>query len=781
MRHLLVAVFVAVLTSIASADDPGGLTGRVLDAATGVPIAGALVQAGGQATLTDSVGLFRLTDGVDSLIVTHVAYHAAGFAATDQLVIRLHARMLTAPEIVVRAGLTRQRLGEITASVDVVSADELAGQHHLQDLTDGMANMHWAGGTSRPRYFQIRGIGERSQYAGEGPPSFAVGFVVDDVELSGLGTTAMLFDMEQVEIFKGPQSTVFGPDAMAGLISMRSVEPGQRLNPQLQASLGGDGLAELGAAVNLPLTHHWRARLSYGGQRADGYRDNVYLNTDDSNGRREQTLRAKLQYKGGSSEQATLTLFRSEADNGYDAWSPDNNTRFTTYSDQPGRDEQTTTGGSLRLRWPLSGGLQLLSITSASTTDVLYSYDSDWANDDFWAGDPYRFDPAVEGWSYDFFDSNLRQRTTWTQEGRLLSARVPGLGGDGVVGFYAKRLREQDDATGYLFGGDAEDLDSEFDIDNLALYTQWQRVLSHDVRLLVNLRADRHGTQYRGVSNGGADQVRFDTQGWLTGGRLALSRALRVGRVFAALSRGYRPGGVNQHPRLSEAHRPYDAESVWNAETGLRATGERGHASITLFYAQRRDQHVELSSQQDPGDPNSFVYFTANAATGRNAGAEAQARYRLTHEWSLHSSAGWLSTHTQAYSFDTAEGERLTLGDREAAHAPSYSLRVGADYDHSNGAMARLTWSATDGFFYSDSHDQQAAAQQQLHGSVGYRGDGWSLRLWGRNLLDERYTTRGFYFGLEPPAYEPTLYVTHGDPRQIGITLRADLGSDHGS
>ena len=201
MRNLLLTALLTALTATVATADSVGLAGWVVDAATGRPLVGALVRAGEQATLTDSSGAFHLSGDNDSLAVTHVAYHATRLAVTEQMVIGLHARMLMAPELVVRAGLTRQRLGEITASVDVARAHELADQRHLQDLTDGLANMHWAGGTSRPRYFQIRGIGERSQYAGEGPPSFAVGFVVDDVELSGLGTTAMLFDMEQVEIF----------------------------------------------------------------------------------------------------------------------------------------------------------------------------------------------------------------------------------------------------------------------------------------------------------------------------------------------------------------------------------------------------------------------------------------------------------------------------------------------------------------------------------------------------------------------------------------------------
>ena len=753
-----------------------GLHGRVVDDLTGDAIAGALVRTGELSTLTDSAGLFGLSSSTDSLTVSHIGFHDLRVASSIGL-IGLRARFYTAPEVIVHAGLTSQRLADLSASVHVIETQQVAAHHHLQDLTDGMANVHWAGGTSRPRYFQIRGIGERSQYAGEGPPSFAVGFVVDDVELSGLGTTAMLFDMDQVEIYRGPQSTVFGPNAMAGLISLRSADPGDQ-QPQLQASLGGDGLVEFGAAMNVPLTQKWTARLSYGGQRADGFRDNVYLDADDTNGRREQTLRAKLHYgEGNGGRQAKVTLFHSRADNGYDAWAPDNNETFRTYSDNPGRDEQETSAVSVRWQEPIGAELDLLSISSASVTDVDYSFDGDWGNSDFWAAAPYQYDSLAVGYAYQFFDRTLRQRTTWTQEIRLLTDHLPGLGGDGVVGVYAKRLTEQDAATGYLFGGDAAVLDSQFDVNNLALYSQWQRPLAAGRRLLINLRADRHGTDYDGSTDAALEAVRFSTDGWLLGGRMAIHQPTRLGQLFVAVSRGYRPGGINQHPRLQAAKRPYEAETVWNVEAGLHAAVEGGRASITLFHARRRDQQVELSSQSDPGDPNSFVLLTANAGAGWNSGAEVEASYRLLQSLRLRTTAGLLATHTDRYSFDTAQGQRLWLGDRESAHAPTYSIRLGADYEHRAGWLATVTLSATDGFFYSDSHNNQAEAHQQVHGGVGYRADHWMLQLWGRNLLDDRFTTRGFSFALEPPDYQERLYVTHGDPRQIGITLRTSLGS----
>jgi outer membrane receptor protein involved in Fe transport len=54
---------------------------------------------------------------------------------------------------------------------------------------------------------------------------------------------------------------------------------------------------------------------------------------------------------------------------------------------------------------------------------------------------------------------------------------------------------------------------------------------------------------------------------------------------------------------------------------------------------------------------------------------------------------------------------------------------------------------------------------------IGFETDAWTLQAWARNLFDEDYTVRGFYFGNEPPDFPPTLYTRFGDPQQLGVNL----------
>ena len=748
------------------------IEGQIVDATTGLALPNANLSTATTGAHSDANGHFALslTPG-DSLTVSFVGYQTRTLypQQAQTLTIRLYPAILATPELIVHGGLKSQALDKVANSVTVLDRQQLqaTGGHHLQDLTQTVPNLNWAGGTSRPRYFQIRGMGERSQYAGEGPPNFSVGFVIDDVDMSGLGTAGLLFDMDQLEIFKGPQSTTFGPNAMAGLINLQSADPAPIAGQTVALSLGDDALAHFSGTLNQPLNDRLSLRLGYHQARADGFRENQFLGINDSNQRDENFARAKLRYADNSGLALLLTAFRSDQDNGYDVWTPDNNEALVTYTDKPGKDQQTTTALSLKAEKIFADlGAQLVSITALSNTELEYSFDGDWGNYQYWLQAPYNFDPAVEGWRYDFFDRTLRSRDTFTQELRLLR-------GDAIAGIYFKTLQEADDAQGYLFGGSAADLQSTFQVDNLAFYGQYGQALNDKTELSLNMRFDRNAIDYRGTTDS-ADKVGFDISQWLVGGKLALTYQLSSDRnLYAAASRGYRAGGVNQHPRLAAQNRPYDPEYLLNFEVGYRGSSAKSTTSLTLFHALRDQQQVSLSSQQNPGDPNSFFFFIANASTGRSTGIEFEQSYRLRPTLRLSGSLGLLSTHTDAYTFAASEDAPATLGDRAAAHAPTYTARLGAEYAAQNGLFARLDMTATDAFFHSDSHDQQTEAYQLFHGRIGYKRGPYTLALWSRNLLDERYATRGFFFGLAPPNYADTLYKSYGDPRQLGLSLSA--------
>ncbi|MGH8287284.1 MAG: TonB-dependent receptor domain-containing protein, partial [Steroidobacteraceae bacterium] len=156
-----------------------------------------------------------------------------------------------------------------------------------------------------------------------------------------------------------------------------------------------------------------------------------------------------------------------------------------------------------------------------------------------------------------------------------------------------------------------------------------------------------------------------------------------------------------------------------------------------------------------------------NAARGESYGLEASATWRLPGErLQLSGALGALQTRYIGYRFGGRD-----LDGREQAHAPEYQLTLGAQYRHRRGFLARVDAQAVDDFYFDASHDERAAAFTLVNVKLGYEAERWAAYAWARNLFDERYAMRGFFFGNEPPDFSSKRYVQNGDPRAVGVTV----------
>ena len=141
-------------------------------------------------------------------------------------------------EVVITARLRPAPLVETPVSATVLDPATLrgAGVQHLQDVLGLVPNLNWASGTSRPRYFQLRGIGETDQW--QGAPNPSVGFLIDGMDFSGVGMPATLLDLGQVEVLRGPQGTILGANALAGLINLSTAAPQPEPLLRLESTVG---------------------------------------------------------------------------------------------------------------------------------------------------------------------------------------------------------------------------------------------------------------------------------------------------------------------------------------------------------------------------------------------------------------------------------------------------------------------------------------------------------------------------------------------------------------
>ena len=751
------------------------ITGIVTDKKSGEPILGVNVVAGEKGTFTNERGEFQLDvpRGI-KLEFSHIGYQTQTIKAHNNMSVAMIEAVIMSKEIIVRAGLSDESLQKVASSVTVITGDHIreTGADHFQSLTEQIPNLNWAGGTSRPRYFQIRGIGERSHYFGEGPPNFSVGFVLDDMDLSGLGMVGLLYDIDQIEIFKGPQSSVYGPNAMAGLISLKSTDPTDHFEMRTSTSFGSDNHYGGSSVMNVHFMKNMNIRLTGIYNYSDGFRENVSLKIIDTNKRKEAFSRMKLSYDPNNRLSILATLIYIKLENGYDAWAPDNNTDFKTYSNDKGEDSQRTYGYSLRANFEASENLSITSITSFTETDLVHAYDGDWADSTYWH-DNHDFDPAVEGWAYEFYDKNERNRANLSQEIRLSMGSI-------ILGGYFKHLIEQDEAKGYLFGGVATDAISHYDFQATAGYAQYGLDLTSSLKLKANVRFENNSIIYDGSSQGFNDYwekiflppIHFNIDHSMLGYRAALHYLKdEYTSFYGSVSQGYKSGGVNQQPYLSDISRPYEPEFIQNFEIGLKHATDKYRTQLSVFYGQRKDQQVSVSSQQVEGDPNSFLYYTGNAGSGTIQGFEWENMLNVSSNLSMDASLGYLKTWVDKFIYFASEGMETSGGDREAAMSPVITGSLRLNYSNDSGIFGSVRTSYKSGYFYSDSHNEKAEPYTLTNLALGKSFGKTTATVWIRNAFDERFTTRGFYFGLIPPDYPDQLWKSYGDPRQIGVSM----------
>jgi outer membrane receptor protein involved in Fe transport len=569
---------------------------------------------------------------------------------------------------------------------------------------------------------------------------------------------ASTFDVEQVEVLRGPQGTRYGANALGGLIKVKTRDPVPERSFDTELSVGDDGLWSAGAAAGGALGSGedwdgaWRAVL----QRAvgDGFRDNAYLGRDDTNGRDETTARLKFRFASEERWRADLALLHADFDNRYDAFAIDNS--FTTRSDRPGRDAQRSDGASLDLALDAPWGGEWRSISAWAESDVVASFDGDWGNNRDWgAAGPY-----------DFFSDTRRTRRTLSEDLRV-SGDTAG-GESWIAGLWIQRLEEDNRVTDdglYLTDSFVRTLDSAYRATSAALYGEASFALAPSTALTAGLRAEQREARYAD-----SDGVAFDPRDRMWGGELSLTHRLREGQnLWATLARGFRAGGFNIGTSVPEDRQQFDAEYLWSAEAGwkgVNAGGDR-RADFNLYYMRREHPQVATSAQLDPNDPLTFIFLTDNAESGEAWGLESSAALAVGGRVELEAMLSWMESRYHGYRF----GER-DLEGRAFAHAPEWKASLAATWRHPAGWMARADLSGEAGFYFDTSHDQRANSRFLANVRAGFEAERWSVELWVHNLFDERYPVRGFYFENEPPDFPTKLYLRWGDPRQAGLTAR---------
>ena len=651
-------------------------------------------------------------------------------------------------EVVVTAELRAVALSEAAGSISLLTPDDRADVvNHLEEVLARAVNVNIASGASRARFVQMRGIGERGQFAE--PLNASVGLQIDGVDFSGIGTAATLFDVSQIEVLRGPQGTLYGANALAGLINVVTPASAKDWQSRAQFDLGNYGAQGVGAVISGPLNDTVGIRLSARKYRDDGFIDNVFLPSKSTDNHDESTVRLKLD---GRSASLAWQLAAGVVDvaNGYDAFSLDNNRQ--TRSDQPGADEQTSRYLSARFEVNDLDWAQLIAAAGYTSSDVRYGYDEDWTYVGF---HPYGYS-STDNYDREVKTVNLDLR--WLSKGA--SKDVPNW----VVGIYLLD-RDADLVRDYTWL--EQSFTSRFALERRAVYGEFSLPMSELWTVSVGARAEIHQADYD--DNAG---VRFLPEDNLFGSRLKLERHFADnGLGYLSFSQGYKSGGFNTSGTLDADLRLFEPETLWNFEVGYKAKilEERGEIRLALFHMARADVQIATSIVRVRADGSSeFIEFTGNAASGVNQGLEAEIDLTFSERLLVSAGLGLLKTEYRDY----VDAAGNNLDGREQAHAPRYQAHLTGRYEISERWFASLALEAKDGYYFSDSHSAEADSYALVNAAIGYRVGRYSARLWGRNLTDADYPVRGFYFGNDPRnGYTDTTWTQLGAPRQVGLSV----------
>lgn len=780
---LLLPIFAgatAARARTAAGQGPASVPGRLAGEVTGpqgLPVAGAgltLVLESGEVreAESDAVGAFRfeaVPEGAHRLTVSRQGFAEAAVevavAGGGEVRLDLTLDLAYEERIVVTGQRVERGLADTTVSVAVADRERLAtgteaDLHQLVAVTPNVS------ASSDVRGFLIRGVSQTG-FGSEGGLLLSTqvdGAAVQGYQGSFFGPFST-WDLDRVEIFRGPQSTQQGRNALAGAIVLRTADPEYRTGFLGRVRLGNAAARQVSGVANVPLVEGRAAlRVAFDRREGDGFVSAPTRGEDDYDGRTSETLRAKLRFDPTPRFRGLLTVSRTDSRGGDSRILA---SRFpgerVNLSDHPADDGSLHRFGVLELgyRWT-----DALSLESVST---LYAHD-------------YRREEDLDGTPAPAGVLDYTTDDRWTTQQVLL--RYEGGGRRrGVLGFHyadlEDRLRADAAGPGELAGlPPGFVLTSFFSTDertrNAALFGEADFELSDAWTVTLGARYDRERRETENLQGivsdpplpafppapSSGEVVASSYRAFLP--KAALTRALTpTVSASASWQRGYRAGGRSVAV-LSQQVSDFDPEFTDNYELALRAAApdRRWFFHANFFLSDWSAQQVRVLT--DLGLPVDTL--TVNAGESTLSGAEAQAGYWISAAVRAYASVGLLRT-----KFDDFRDADRDFTGNEFPHAPPWSLLAGLSVRFGEEWSGRAEVGAQGESFSAADNDPRfrVSGRALVNGRFGYRRGSWGVFAYGRNLLDEDYLLQAW----QPSTPLLGAFGRAGAPREFGIEL----------
>ncbi len=571
-----------------------------------------------------------------------------------------------------------------------------------------------------------------------------MGLYVDDAPYPmGYMANQMLFDVERVEVLRGPQGSLYGRNSESGVINVVLQQPSNEKRAKIISEVGTYMTARLGGSASGPIVED---TLFYGlsllGTTTDGYNEDAISGDDEVTGKETLNGRGTLRWTPSDEWDITLNMDGATRDIGMSALryeeGPNKTSRYKVLSNETDKAHETEYGQSARIKYSWSS-VELTSISTHRNFDREHHQDSDRTATNLGYSD---LDAEMDSWNQEFrLASKESGPLTW-----LLG--VSGRYEDIDAGIAFTHVSPAKTSTR---SGNSEDR-------GVAGFGQATYEIINGLRFTGGLRLDvseNEGKQtYESNSGTVSYKSTVDNTEWLPTLSLAYDFTPNV-TAYTTYSQGFLAGGFNFYSATDEESFAYDAEHSTNYEAGIKTTWLNNTLffNATVFYMDISDKQV----REDTGGFGTWKF--TNAAEAHTQGVELEGRYNPIPELQFTAGFGYADSVVDEWKTDTED-----YTGNKVPWAPEYTYNLGVSYNHHSGFFALIDLLGTGEQYYDAANELRGHGYKTVNLKLGYQDDDMEISIWSKNLFDEEYAVK------KVKSATGYTMVEDGAPQTFGIT-----------
>ncbi|MFW5489948.1 MAG: TonB-dependent receptor [Desulfovibrio sp.] len=613
--------------------------------------------------------------------------------------------------VVVTATKGETDLQKTAASISTFDDTQIndANMNFVQDLGLRVPNLgFYTGGMNVINFPTMRGV--RSDPHNN---ISSVTLYVDDVPCtSNLGYVSDLYDIERIEVLRGPQGTLYGRGTEGGVINIITKKPGNDPSGKATMEVGSGHMFHAKGDISGALIKD----MMYLGLAVDGYRRDGWIHNDydDSLVDDQGNISGRGTLRLTPTEQLEITLMASllkydEGSFSMYAWPSDDNRHVNT--DTPGYNRSSIDEQALHVKYDFTDEWSLTSITSRRYTNADYEVDYDFS--------------TMKGWETHKYDK-------YSDIGEEL--RLNYQDDDGASFLLGAYLNKYDRKVQYEYVASGAATETKDVTDTYSAFAHAKYPVWGGLSLIGGLRMDTYTTKFN-------SEPFDDTKTWNAfSPKAGLEYQITDNNMaYATVSRGYRAGGFNSYSPPSGQYE-FDEETMWAYELGSKNfffdKTLKVNAAVFLndFQDIQVEQYVMNGMMPMP--------YTANSGDTQAWGGELEISWFPIPSLELFGTLGY--THMRYGNFTDALGDHK---DNHLPFVPDYTYSGGAQYRHSSGLFARAEVLGSSKVYLDSSNECTIPEHATVNAKVGWEFEKTDVYVFATNLFDERYDYEGAFGG----------------------------------